>query len=113
MTWWKRDKQSIEPSDDANRHVRTEGLWTKCEGCGEIIWRKTLEEGMQVCPKCGFHFRIDATTRLRLLFDDEKYDEYDQKLISTDPLGFFDSKPYKQRLQSMRESTQLPDAIVS
>jgi acetyl-CoA carboxylase carboxyl transferase subunit beta len=113
MTWWKRDKQSIEPPDEADRHVRTEGLWIKCDGCGQIIWRKTLEEGAQVCPKCGFHFRIDAVTRLKLLFDDGQYEEFDESLVSTDPLGFFDSKSYKNRLEGMRESTSLPDAIVS
>ena len=99
MTWWKRDKQSIEPPDEADRHVRTEGLWIKCEGCGQIIWRKTLEEGAQVCPKCGYHFRIDAVTRLKLLFDDAQYEEFDQSLVSTDPLEFFDSKSYKRGLR--------------
>ena len=113
MTWWKRDKQSIEPPDEADRHVRTEGLWIKCDGCGQIIWRKTLDEGAQVCPKCGYHFRIDAVTRLKLLFDDGQYEEFDSSLVSTDPLKFFDSKSYKHRLEAMRESTSLPDAIVS
>jgi acetyl-CoA carboxylase carboxyl transferase subunit beta len=113
MTWWKRDKQGIEPPDEADRHVRTEGLWIKCDGCGQIIWRKTLEEGAQVCPKCGYHFRIDAVTRLKLLFDEGQYEEFDQSLVSTDPLQFFDSKSYKTRLDAMRESTSLADAIVS
>ena len=113
MTWWKRDKQSIEPPDDTARHVRTEGLWIKCDGCGEVIWRKTLEDGMQVCPKCSYHFRIDAVTRLKLLFDDGQYEEFDQSLASTDPLQFCDSKPYKERLAGMKEATSLPDAIVS
>ena len=113
MTWWKRDKQSIEPPDEADRHVRTEGLWIKCDGCGQIIWRKTLEEGAQVCPKCGYHFRIDAVTRLKLLFDNAEYEEFDESLVSTDPLQFFDSKSYTTRLEAMRESTSLPDAIVS
>jgi acetyl-CoA carboxylase carboxyl transferase subunit beta len=113
MTWWKRDKQSIEPPDDTDRHVRTEGLWIKCEGCGEIIWRKALEDGMQVCPKCSHHFRIDAVTRLKLLFDDGQYEEFDQSLASTDPLQFCDSKSYKERLAGMREATSMPDAVVS
>lgn len=113
MSWWKRDKDSIEPASDADRHVKTEGLWTKCDGCGEIIWRKSLEEGMMVCPKCSHHFRIDAVSRLKLLFDDGQYEEFDSNLTSTDPLGFFDSKPYKQRLEDMRAATQLPDAVVS
>lgn len=115
MSWWKRDKPSIEPPPDAeaDRHVKTEGLWTKCEGCGQIIWRKTLEEGMLVCPKCGYHFRIDAETRLRLLFDDAEYEEFDQGLTSSDPLGFHDSKPYKERLGGMRTATGLQDAMIS
>jgi acetyl-CoA carboxylase carboxyl transferase subunit beta len=115
MSWWKRDKPSIEPPPDAeaDRHVKTEGLWTKCEGCGQIIWRKTLEEGMLVCPKCGYHFRIDAETRLRLLFDDAEYEEFDQGLTSSDPLGFHDSKPYKERLGGMRAATGLQDAMIS
>jgi acetyl-CoA carboxylase carboxyl transferase subunit beta len=115
MSWWKRDKPSIEPPPDAeaDRHVKTEGLWTKCEGCGQVIWRKTLEEGMMVCPKCGYHFRIDAETRLRLLFDDGAYERFDQGLSSTDPLDFHDSKPYKERLGGMRKSTNLPDAVIS
>jgi acetyl-CoA carboxylase carboxyl transferase beta subunit len=114
MTWWKRDKQSIElPADDAERHVKTEGLWIKCEGCGQIIWRKTLEEGLQVCRKCGYHFRISAVERLKMLFDDGLYEEFDARMVSTDPLAFHDSKPYKVRLAAMREATSLPDAIVS
>ncbi len=113
MSWWKRDKQSIEALDDADRHVRTEGLWIKCEGCGQIIWRKSLEEGAQVCPQCNYHFRIDAVTRLKLLFDEGQFEEFDQALVSSDPLSFFDSKSYKQRLEDMREATDLPDAVVS
>ena len=114
MTWWKRDNKSIEPPpDDSERHVRTEGLWIKCEGCGQIIWRKALEDGMLVCPKCGYHFRIDALTRLKLLFDDGVFEEFDPRLTSTDPLHFADTKLYTERLRSMQEATELSDAIIS
>ncbi|HYP05857.1 MAG TPA: acetyl-CoA carboxylase, carboxyltransferase subunit beta [Bryobacteraceae bacterium] len=113
MSWWKRDKQSIEPPGDGDRHVITEGLWIKCDGCGQIIWRKTLEEGMQICPKCGYHFRISAVARLKMLFDNGEYEEYDTDMVSTDPLHFHDSKPYTVRLEAMREATSLPDAVVS
>jgi acetyl-CoA carboxylase carboxyl transferase subunit beta len=112
MTWWKRDKPSVGPTDESDRHVRTEGLWTKCDSCGQIIWRKALEEGMQVCPQCGFHFRIDAQARLRLLFDGE-WEEFDKNMSSSDPLQFTDSKPYKERLASMQEATSISDAVVS
>jgi acetyl-CoA carboxylase carboxyl transferase subunit beta len=112
MSWWKRDKPSLNP-DEGARHVRTEGLWTKCEGCDQIIWRRALEEGMQLCPKCGYHFRIDAVTRLKYLFDDAQYEEFDAGMTSTDPLEFVDSKPYKDRLAAMKSSTEKTDAILS
>jgi acetyl-CoA carboxylase carboxyl transferase subunit beta len=107
MSWWKRDKPSLNP-DEGEKHVRTEGLWTKCEGCGQVIWRKALGEGMQVCPKCGYHFRIDAGTRLRLLFDDGNFEEFDAGMTSTDPLAFVDSKPYTTRI-----GTSKTDAVRS
>jgi acetyl-CoA carboxylase carboxyl transferase subunit beta len=94
------------------KRVRTEGLWLKCEKCAQIIWKKTLDENFQCCPKCEHHFRIDARARLALLFDGA-YEEFDQGLISTDPLNFADSKTYASRLKSMRESTQLSDAVIS
>jgi acetyl-CoA carboxylase carboxyl transferase subunit beta len=112
MTWWKRDKPSLGPTDESDRLVRTEGLWTKCDACAQIIWRKALEDGMQVCPQCGFHFRIDAQTRLRLLFDDQ-WEEFDSGMASSDPLHFHDSKPYTERLSAMREATSMSDALVS
>ena len=98
---------------DGERSVRTEGLWDKCEKCAKIIWRKSLEENLQVCPECGHHFRIDAVTRLQMLFDDGHYEEHDRSLVSSDPLGFVDSKSYQDRLLAMREATNLPDAVVS
>jgi acetyl-CoA carboxylase carboxyl transferase subunit beta len=112
MTWWKRDKPSVGPTDESDRHVRTEGLWIKCDACGQIIWRKALDEGMQVCPQCGFHFRIDAQSRLRLLFDEE-WEEFDSNMSSSDPLNFIDSKSYKERLAAMQEATSISDAVVS
>jgi acetyl-CoA carboxylase carboxyl transferase subunit beta len=111
MSWWKRDKPSLQP-DEGQRHVRTEGLWIKCDGCGQVIWRKALEEGMQICPRCNYHFRIDAQTRLRQLFDGGEYDILDGGMMSTDPLEFVDSKPYRERLASMR-AAGAADAIQS
>lgn len=113
MAWFSRQKPGVEGGDEGERRVHTEGLWLKCEGCGQIIWRKTLDENQQVCPKCEYHFRIDARTRLALLFDDGEYEELDRGLVSTDPLGFVDSKSYRDRLAGMQKATSLPDALIS
>ena len=116
MSWFKRDK----PADDKlpqlatdERKVRTEGLWQKCEGCRQIIWKKDLEANFNVCPKCGAHGRIDAVTRLKLLFDNGEYESFDDALTSSDPLSFVDSKSYGDRLLAMQKATNLSDALVS
>ncbi len=114
MAWFTRQKPSIEgdPAKDGEKNVRTEGLWQKCEACGEIIWRKAVEDNLQTCPKCGHHFRIGAAERLQQLFDEGTYVTHDSSLRSSDPLHFVDSKPYSQRLDEMRRATQLPDAVI-
>ena len=112
MSWWKRENAPIKPPEEAQRTVRTEGLWVKCDGCRQVIFRNDLEKNQQVCPKCGFHFRIDARQRLTLLFEGP-FEVFDQGLNSTDPLRFVDSKPYRQRLEEMRQATGLTDAIIS
>jgi acetyl-CoA carboxylase carboxyl transferase subunit beta len=113
MAWFRRESTGAQTDPAGEHKVRTEGLWLKCDGCGQIIWRKALEETHQVCPKCEHHFRLDARARLELLFDGGKYEEYDRRLTSTDPLGFVDSKPYKERLAGMQKATELSDALIS
>jgi acetyl-CoA carboxylase carboxyl transferase subunit beta len=112
MAWFTREKTSLK-TEEGERKVRTEGLWLKCEHCGEIIWRKALEDNLQVCPKCGHHDRIDARTRLTMLFDDGQFEEFDTQLTSSDPLEFVDSRTYKKRLASNQHLTHLRDAIIS
>ena len=111
MSWFRREKSITRP-DAAQRSVRTEGLWLKCDGCRQIIWKKDLEANQNVCPKCGAHMRIDARSRLSLLFDGD-YEVFDAELTSADPLGFVDSKPYRDRLAAMESETQLTDALIS
>ena len=89
MAWFSRERSGAEGSGEGEKRVRTEGLWLKCEGCSQIIWKKTLEENGQVCPQCEYHFRVDARTRLTLLFDGGAYEEVDASLTSTDPLELF------------------------
>jgi acetyl-CoA carboxylase carboxyl transferase subunit beta len=111
MAWFKRESGELENSGE--KTVRTEGLWVKCEGCRQIIWKKDLEENMNVCPKCDKHFRIDARTRLALLLDDNKYETFDGDISSTDPLKFVDLKPYSSRLKQAQEDTGLNDAVIN
>jgi acetyl-CoA carboxylase carboxyl transferase subunit beta len=113
MAWFARQKPGVEGTAEADKRVRTEGLWLKCESCGQIIWKKTLDENMQVCPKCEHHFRLDARARLAMLFDEGSYEELDAELVSTDPLRFEDSKTYANRLEGMQNATGLADAIIS
>jgi acetyl-CoA carboxylase carboxyl transferase subunit beta len=111
MAWFKRESGELDTSGE--KKVRTEGLWVKCEECRQIIWKKDLEENMNVCPKCEKHFRIDARTRLAQLLDDGKYETLDDNLVSTDPLKFVDLKPYSRRLRQAQEETGLNDAVIN
>ncbi|HEU5021431.1 MAG TPA: acetyl-CoA carboxylase, carboxyltransferase subunit beta [Bryobacteraceae bacterium] len=113
MTWFKREPASRTAPDESERTVRTEGLWLKCDGCREIIWKKDLEQSMRVCGKCGHHFRLDARARLAMLFDDGEYKEYDDHLSSSDPLQFVDQKPYSERLKATQAATSLSDALIA
>lgn len=110
MTWFKRQPQELDTSGE--KKVKTEGLWVKCEGCRQIIWKKDLEENFNVCPKCDKHFRVDARTRIAQLLD-EGFKLEDGGLSSTDPLKFVDLKPYAGRLKAAQKSTGLSDAIVN
>ncbi|HTA49591.1 MAG TPA: acetyl-CoA carboxylase, carboxyltransferase subunit beta [Verrucomicrobiae bacterium] len=111
MAWFKRESGELNTSGE--KTVRTEGLWVKCESCRQIIWKKDLEDNLNVCPKCEKHFRIDARTRLALLLDDDEYETFDENLSSTDPLKFVDLKPYSSRLRQAQHDTGLRDAVIN
>jgi len=111
MAWFKRQSGELDTSGE--KKVRTEGLWVKCDRCRQIIWKKDLEENLNVCPKCERHFRIDARTRLAQLLDDDQYEVFDANLISTDPLKFVDLKAYSSRLKQAQADTGLKDAAIN
>jgi acetyl-CoA carboxylase carboxyl transferase subunit beta len=111
MAWFKKTRKPIAPTTDKSIRV-PEGLWVKCAGCSQVIYNKDLAANLNVCPKCAHHFRVNATERLRMLFDDGQWVAYDQGLVSTDPLEFTDTKAYKARLTAMRASTGLRDAVI-
>jgi acetyl-CoA carboxylase carboxyl transferase subunit beta len=113
MAWFTRQKPGMEGGPEGEKRVRTEGLWLKCESCGQIIWKKALDDNLQVCPRCEHHFRLDARARLEMLFDRGEYRESDAALTSTDPLRFHDSRSYTDRLAYMQEATSMSDALIS
>src|SRR5512137_2712426 len=110
MPWFKKAKTPIAPAPDTAVRV-PEGLWIKCPSCTQVIYNKDLQANLQVCPKCAHHFRMTATERLRSLFDGP-WEEHDAGLVSTDPLGFTDTKPYRDRLRAGQASTGGLDAII-
>jgi len=129
MAWFKRqpnengdnEENGGQPGDDASgassgvageKRVKTEGLWTKCEGCKAALWKADLEANLQVCPKCGKHFRLAARERVASLLE-PGFELVDLELKSTDPLNFVDLKPYKARLRKAQDETGLNDAIVN
>src|SRR6266851_4885680 len=111
MAWFKKARKPIAPTTDKASRV-PEGLWVKCPGCAQIIYNKDLAVNLNVCPKCAHHFRVNATERLRMLFDGESWVEHDPGLVSTDPLRFADTKPYKARLKAGFAATGSRDAVI-
>jgi acetyl-CoA carboxylase carboxyl transferase subunit beta len=111
MAWFKKVRKPIE---SANKESRVpEGLWVKCPTCAQIIYNKDLAASLSVCTKCGHHFRLSASERLKALFDDGEWLEHDADLMSTDPLRFTDTKPYRKRLESTVQATGAKDAVIT
>jgi acetyl-CoA carboxylase carboxyl transferase subunit beta len=110
MSWFKREDNEF--GTDRRKTVRTEGLWIQCSSCRQAIFKKDLEDNLNVCPKCGHHFKIGALRRIALLME-PGYELVDMELRSTDPLDFTDLKRYQHRLVEARKKTGLNDAIVN
>jgi acetyl-CoA carboxylase carboxyl transferase subunit beta len=113
MAWFSKKTKRIESVPPEERVVKTENVFVKCDGCETHLYKGELEDGLQVCKHCGYHFRIGARDRLALLFDDSKYEEVDGEVISIDPLGFVDSKPYSDRLMQATDASGIPEAILN
>ncbi|MBI1804014.1 MAG: acetyl-CoA carboxylase carboxyltransferase subunit beta [Ignavibacteriae bacterium] len=109
MAWFRRTKASVQP--DQPRKDAPDGMWTKCDGCGEIIHRKQLEQQFYTCIKCNYHFRIGSREYVNILLDENSFRELDRKMRSTDPLEFTDTKHYKDRIKESMRRTELSDAV--
>src|SRR5262245_23573006 len=111
MAWFKKARTRIAARKDQSSRV-PEGLWVKCPDCGQIIYNKDLATNLSVCTKCAHHFRINATERLKMLFDGGTWTEFDRGLVSTDPLSFVDTKPYTKRLEASVKATGLKEGVI-
>ncbi|TLY33302.1 MAG: acetyl-CoA carboxylase carboxyltransferase subunit beta [Ignavibacteria bacterium] len=109
MAWFRRSKASI--TAEPQRKDTPDGMWKKCESCGEIVHRKQLEQQLFTCAKCNYHFRIGSKEYLALLIDEGTFKEMDRKMKSTDPLQFQDTKRYKDRIRETIRKSGLNDAI--
>jgi acetyl-CoA carboxylase carboxyl transferase subunit beta len=110
MDWFKRKKETLQAVD---RKEMPDGLWVKCSECGEIIYKKELDKKLYVCPKCDHHFRIGSNDYLKILIDQGSFKEFNEKIASTDPLKFKDSKKYIDRYKIATQKTGLNEAIVT
>lgn len=111
MAWFRREKTPLKQAEDKKVRV-PEGLWTKCQNCGETIYSKELEKNLNVCQKCGFHFRISAGKRLALILDEGSFAEYDANMVSVDFLEFKDSKSYQDRIDAALAKGGSKDAVI-
>jgi acetyl-CoA carboxylase carboxyl transferase subunit beta len=110
MEWFRKAKEGLIPQ---RKKEIPDGIWIKCDSCGEIIYRNELEKNLWVCSKCDHHFRIKSKDYVDLILDDGKLAEYDANLVASDPLEFKDSKRYPDRIQGSQKKTNLKDAIVT
>jgi acetyl-CoA carboxylase carboxyl transferase subunit beta len=109
MAWFKR---TLEPG--AKKKVKIpEGLWVKCDGCKEIIYKKEIEKNLKVCPKCNYHFRLISSERIRYLIDGGGFEEFDSDITSTNPLKFVDTIDYTDRIKKHKKESGVKEAVVS
>lgn len=110
MDWFKRKKETLQAVD---RKEMPDGLWVKCDECGEIIYKRELDKKLYVCPKCDYHFRIGSSEYIKIFIDKGSFKEFNQNISSTDPLKFKDNKKYSDRYKAAIEKTGLTEAVVT
>jgi acetyl-CoA carboxylase carboxyl transferase subunit beta len=110
MAWFRKEKKPKEAVE--KQTAIPEGLWLKCDDCKEIVYRKEVEQNLNVCPKCGYHFRLSARERFEMLFDDGQYKEFSTSIRSGDPLEFRDTKRYRDRLRVYEQRVGKGDAVL-
>ncbi len=109
MSWFRRSKENI--ASQTQKKEMPDGLWTKCEQCGEIIHKMELQKSLNTCTKCNAHFRISGKEYIALLLDEGSFEEHDKRMRSGDPLKFTDTKRYRDRTVDAHKKTSLWDAV--
>jgi acetyl-CoA carboxylase carboxyl transferase subunit beta len=113
MTWFKKKEEEEKEEREEREEVKpSDSLWIKCSSCNEMIYRRVIERNFQVCPKCNYHFQIPARRRIECVADPGTFVEYDEGLVSGDPLEFKDTKRYPHRIKESQESTGQKDAVI-
>jgi acetyl-CoA carboxylase carboxyl transferase subunit beta len=113
MAWFSKKPRIATTPEPVEAPSRMQGLWAKCESCDEIIYRQELEKNLNVCPHCDHHLPWPARARIEALLDPNSFEEFDKELEPQDPLGFSDTKKYKDRLKSTRKALGENDAFIS
>ena len=109
MAWFKRSEKNI--LTETPKQDLPDGMWTKCDECGEMMHKKQWESNSYTCIKCGYHFRVGSEEYFKLLFDEGTFKEFDKKMKSVDTLKFTDTKPYEKRIEETIKKTELYDSI--
>ena len=109
MDWFRKSKNGLVTQ---KKKEIPDGLWTKCKGCGEVIYSRVLQESIWVCPSCNYHFRVSSKKLIDLLLDDGRLEEFDSELASKDPLNFRDSKKYPDRIKASQLKTGTKDGLI-
>jgi acetyl-CoA carboxylase carboxyl transferase subunit beta len=115
MAWFHKQEKTPRAvvAEQSKVPSRMEGLWSKCEVCEEIVYRQELEANLNVCPRCDHHMALAARGRITAVADRDSFEELDADLAPLDPLGFSDSKRYRDRTRNLRRALGAPDAFVA
>lgn len=112
MAWWRRKKEPLEKQTPEDKVSVPKGLWSKCEGCGEITYTDELIQNLRVCPLCGHHAPMPTHERIAAMIDEGTWTEHSRELRSGDPLVFTDQKPYRERLDKALRGSDLGEAFL-
>src|SRR5688572_8012520 len=110
MAWFRKDRKPLKGSE--RRDVPGD-VFEKCKSCGEILYTEKLAQNLDVCPNCGFHFRITADRYVEILLDAGSFEQLDSKLRAADPLKFTDLKAYPDRILAAEKSVPTGEAVLT